>query len=236
MSDKKISDLPFDSEDPQEQQLWSELKALPRGEPSPEMRRSFYRKLERAATPGIGERLRHWLGFSGNNGWITAAACLLLGIGAGQVFDRTGSDGRDRLELLEQNVALLNRELILDRLEAPSATKRLRGVIDATAVVEQDAEVARALLVRASEDRVHSIRTAAIDALAPQLSVPAVCEELMILLEDAKSPLVQLALVDLVLRNGSEAQLERLLDLANEGKLHPDLVQHVRNSLGSESV
>ena len=40
----------------------------------------------------------------------------------------------------------------------------------------------------------------------------------------------------LVLRNGSNAQLELLLDLANRGQLHPDLIRHVKNSLGSESV
>lgn len=236
MSDRKVSELPFDSDDPQEQRLWTALADLPRREPSPELRRSFYRALEHVGAATMSGRLRSWLGFSGNAGWITAAVCLLIGVGTGQLAGRPAPGAGDRLALLERNVALLNRELILDRLEAPSATKRLRGVIDAVGIVEQDAEIARALLVRASEDRVASIRTAAIDALAPQLATPSVGEELMILLEDARSPLVQLALVDLVLRNGTEDQLDRLLRLANEGRLHPDLVQHVRNSLGSQNI
>lgn len=235
MPDRKISKLPFDSDDPEQQRLWAALADLPQREPSPELRRSFYRALERGGAATMSERLRSWLGFSGNAGWVTAAVCLLIGVGAGQLAGRPAPGG-DRLALLEQNVALLNRELILDRLEAPSATKRLRGVIDAVGMVEQDAEIARALLIRASEDRVASIRTAAIDALAPQLATPSVGEELMILLEDTRSPLVQLALVDLVLRNGTEDQLDRLLRLANEGRLHPDLVQHVRNSLGSHAI
>jgi HEAT repeat protein len=133
-------------------------------------------------------------------------------------------------------VALLNRELILDRLEDAAAGKRLRGVVDAGHFVPDDAEIARALLMRATEDRVHSVRTAAIDALGPSLGTPAVGGELMKLLESAESPLVQLALVDLVLRNGSNEQLAQLLRLANEGALHPDLVRHVERSLGSETV
>ncbi len=60
--------------------------------------------------------------------------------------------------------------------------------------------------------------------------------ELMNLLASAESPLVQLALVDLVLRNGSNSQLEYLLQLADTGRLHPDLVKHVNKSLGRESV
>ena len=131
---------------------------------------------------------------------------------------------------------MLNRELILDRLEDATAGKRLRGVIDAAYVVQDDAEIARALLMRATEDRVASVRTAAIDALGPSLNSAEVGDELMKLLETAESPLVQLALVDLVLRNGSNAQLQQLMQLANTGRLHPDLIKHVKNSFGSESV
>lgn len=130
----------------------------------------------------------------------------------------------------------LNWQLILDRLEDATAGKRLRGVIDAASVVQDDAEIARAVLLRATEDRVYSIRSAAIDTLGPSLSSTAVGNELMNLLDTAESPIVQLALVDLVLRNGSGPQLERLRQLANAGRLHADLIQHVRNSLGSETI
>ena len=130
----------------------------------------------------------------------------------------------------------LNWQLILDRLEDAPAGKRLRGVIDAASVVQDDAEIARAVLLRATEDRVYSIRSAAIDTLGPSLSSTAVGNELMNLLDTAESPIVQLALVDLVLRNGSGPQLERLRQLANAGRLHADLIQHVRNSLGSETI
>ena len=121
-------------------------------------------------------------------------------------------------------------------MQDANAGKRLRGVIDAGSVVQDDAEITRALLMRATEDRVYSVRSAAIDALGPRLNSTAVGNELMNLLENAESPLVQLALVDLVLRNGSDAQLERLLQLANKRRLHPDLIRHVNNSLGSESI
>jgi len=236
MSEDKTSSLPFDCDDEVEQKLWAALGDLPRQPPSPDLRRNFYREFDRIGTVGYAERLRGWLGLQSNVGWITAAACVLVGIGVGQTLTRPASTGPSRLAMLEQNVALLNRELILDRLEDSAAGKRLRGVVDAGYVVQDDAEIARALLTRATEDRVHAVRSAAIDALGPSLATSAVGDELMKLLESAESPLVQLALVDLVLRNGSAAQLEQLLRLANEGTLHPDLVRHVEKSLGRETI
>jgi hypothetical protein len=47
---------------------------------------------------------------------------------------------------------------------------------------------------------------------------------------------VQLALVDLVLRHGSAAQMAQLRRLADEESLHPDLVRHVRKYLGGEAI
>ena len=236
MSENKITNVPFETENPAEQKLWAALGDMPREVPSANMRRDFYRELDRASETRWPERLRLWLGLNSNAGWLTAAACVLLGIGMGQMLTDSESGEPARLAMLEENVALLNRQLILDRLEDATAGKRLRGVIDAAYVVQDDAEIARALLLRATQDRVQSVRSAAIDALGPRLNSAAVGNELMTLLVDAESPLVQLALVDLVLRNGSNAQLELLLDLANRGQLHPDLIRHVKNSLGSESV
>ena len=236
MSERKTFNLPFDSEDPAEQKLWAMLEEMPRETPSSEMRRSFYRALDHANVTSWAARLQGWLGINSSAGWLTAAACVLVGVGLGQAFHKTDSVERNRLELLEQNVALLNRELILDRMQDATAGQRLRGVIDASSVVKDDAEIARALLLRATQDCVYSVRTAAIDTLGPRLRSTAVGNELMNLLETAESPLVQLALVDLVLRNGSGRQLERLRQLANAGRLHPDLVKHVTNSLGSETI
>ena len=104
----------------------------------------------------------------------------------------------------------MSRSLILDRLENDTASKRLRGVMDAAALSGDDEEITTALLLRATDDRVRSVRTAAISALGPQMSTPAIGSRLMELLQSAESPLVQLALVDLVLRNGSNQQISEL--------------------------
>ena len=118
MSDKSEFDLPFDSDDANEQKLWRALKNLPREEPSQEMRRSFYRELDRRSGSGFAEQVRGWLGLTGNSGWLTAAACVLVGIGIGQTLSNSESTAPSRLAALEQNVAMLNRELISQTSES----------------------------------------------------------------------------------------------------------------------
>ena len=236
MSDRNRSNLPFDSDDPAEQELWAALRDLPGEAPSADLRRSFYKSLDDASSETLADKVRGWLGFGSNAGWVTAAACVLIGFGLAGGLDSGSTGDPERLAMLEENVALLNRELILDRLEDPNAGTRLKGVFDASAAAANDEQVMRALLLRATDDRVPSIRTAAIDALGPSLSRAGIGEELMQLLEETESPTVQLALIDLVLRNGTRDQLDQLLELAKDNRLHPDLVRHVMNALGSEKA
>jgi hypothetical protein len=228
--------VPFASDDDEEQQLWNELQHVSQTDPPPRLRRKFYGELDRIGRSTPMDRWRRWLGLTGNRGLLTAASCVIVGIIAGtQLFDSNPVD-RSALSDLQQQVAQLNRNLILDRLENVSASKRLLGVIDAAGVAEHDAEISHALLTRAVDDRVYSVRAAAIDAIGPQLSIPAVGDELMALLEKSESPLVQLALVDLVLRHGNAGQLEQLVKLSERGALHPDLVQHVKSAILRKQV
>jgi len=236
MSDRKHPSLPFESSDPAEEKLWQALDELPQAEPPASLRRTFYDNLEQAESRSLGGRIRSWLGFSGNAGWVTAAACLLVGFAVARIGFVTDTSESTRLAALEQNIALLNRELVLDRLQDDDPGTRLLGVYDAGSLVQHDDVIAQALLVRASQDSSSSVRSAAIDALGPQLNSKNVGDELMGLLENAESPIVQLALTDMVLRNGNRQQLEALLRLANENRLHPDLVRHVKKSLGSDTI
>jgi hypothetical protein len=235
MSNEKTTDLPFEADTAEESQLWETLGDIPGEDPSPNLRRNFYHNLEKASRPTMSMKLRELLGFSGNMGWLTATACILVGLGAGQLFGSPADDDV-RLAMLEENVSMLNRNLILDRLENDTASKRLRGVMDAAALVGSDEEISTALLLRATEDRVRSVRSAAISALGPQMATPSIGGRLMDMLQNAESPLLQKALVDLVLRHGSQLQISELQRLADDGLLHPDIAKHVLASLEGELV
>jgi hypothetical protein len=235
MSEKRKSGVPFESDDAGEQQLWNELGSLPQEAPSQKLRRRFYDELEHADRRM--HRRRQWLGVFGAPGWLAAIGCLFVGVVIGLLL-RSAPSGTNRAEFaqLQQQVAILNRNLVLDRLENDSPSKRLLGVIEASGLAEHDPEVSRALLERAVDDRVHSVRSAAIDAIGPRLGTPAVGDELMASLTKAESPLVQLALADLVLRYGNPQQLEQLMRLSDDAKLHPDVAKHVKTSVARNRV
>ena len=237
MADKKISNLPLEFDDEAGRDLWDALGEIDREQPSSNLRRSFHEKLEHASRGSWLDKLRATLGLRSNTGWLTATACVLVGLGIGHLGSSNvaDSDG-DRLAALEQNITELNRRLILDRLEDQVPGTRLRGVLDAASYAGDDVEIANALLVRATQDRVSSVRSAAIDALGASTSTSAVGEQIMDLLEQAESPIVQLALVDLVLRYGNEQQIDQLLTLAGQDRLHPDLARHVIASVQGDTA
>ena len=230
MSEKHSTGVPFESDDRDEQELWSSLQGMSQAEPPPRMRRKFYEELHKAGGQTRISSWRDWLGLTGARGLATATGCVIAGIVVGLVL-RHGEVERSELADLQAQVTALNRNLIPDRLENGSASKRLLGVIDAAGIAQQDPEIARALLTRAVDDRVYSVRAAAIDAIGPRLSTPAVGEELMGLLEKSASPIVQLALVDLVLRHGNAQQIDELVQLSERGALHPQLEQYVKSAV-----
>lgn len=235
MSDPRKPGVPFASDDSEEQQLWQSLQDVPQAEPPPRLRRKFYDELDKVSRQTRLDRWRQWFGLAGARGFATAAACVVVGVSVGTAWD-PGAVEHEDLTDLQQQVAQLNRNLILDRLASDSPNKRLLGVIDAARVAADDSEIAHALLTRAVDDRVYSVRAAAIDAIGPQLNTSAMGDDLMALLTKTESPIVQLALVDLVLRHGNAQQIEQLLQLTERGALHPDLAQHVKSAMGRKPV
>jgi hypothetical protein len=169
-------------------------------------------------------------------GWLTASVCVLVGLGTGQMLEESGESENARLVALEQNVSMLSRTLILDRLDNDEPGKRLRGVLDAAFIAADDTEIANALLLRATDDRVRAVRVAAIDALGSNIGTAGIGQQIMDSIPVVESPVVQLALIDLVLRNGDREQLEQLLKLAEDGLLFPDLSRHVLTSLKRDTA
>ena len=234
MSEKRKGGVPFESDDAAEQQLWSDLENLPQDAPSQRLRRKFYDELEHA-----DRRMHHrrrLFGWITARGLAAAVGCLFVGVMVGLLLRSPPAANHMELAELQQQVAMLNRNLVLDRLDNDSASKRLLGVIEASDLAEHDPEVRRALLERAVDDRVHSVRSAAIDAIGPRVGSPAVGDELMASLEKAQSPLVQLALADLVLRYGNPKQVEQLVQLSERGVLNPDVAQHIKSSVSRNRV
>lgn len=164
---------------------------------------------------------------------------LLVGLGLGLVlagggtpFAGSGGEGRGELRALRGEVQALNQLVTLSLLEAPSATERLQGVSFGSRMERPDREVVAALVAAAIRDPNVNVRLAAIEALAPLASRPRVLDPLARALPEQDSPLVQVALVDLLLASDGEAARRAAVSLLDDEAVHPDVRRHVAERLG----
>jgi hypothetical protein len=238
--------------------IWEELERLPEEFPGEEMRQRFAAGLEpyldaarrRAGfgrMGGLGRAIERW--GPGLEGWLerwlprrplaqaglaaaTLAVGVLIGSGQGCGLLRAGGAGdRQRTELgeLRQEVRSLSQLVTLSLLKQDSASERLRGVSFGRQAEPGDDRVLQALLDTLSHDPDVNVRLAAVDALAPALGQPVVRERMLQEVAKQRSPMVQIALIDLLVgrdRAGSQRQLTELA-------ANPSLDETVRGYLRS---
>lgn len=170
--------------------------------PSDRLRARFYQALseyERARAGSVSARLSRWLA-----GWwpqtpvlqlATTAFALLLGVGLGASF--SGKERGSEVAALEGEVRAMNRMLMLTLFQSPSASERLRAVSISEQALE-DREVLTALLDVVSYDTSENVRLAALDAIASLVDRPAVARGLAQALPRQSSPMLQVAVGDLL--------------------------------------
>jgi len=203
----------------------------------------------RRALASLGSGLEGWL-----ERWLPrrplaqaglAAATLAAGmlIGSLAVFGRpsamSGMGGADRqrseMHALRDEVRSLSRLVTLSLLKQDSASERLRGVSFGRAAGSSDDRVLAALLDTLRHDPDINVRLAAIDALAPAFERPAVRGQLVRELGAQRSPMVQIALIDLLLARDRAGTQRQLLDLAASPSLDATVRAYLQTRLRQTS-
>jgi len=146
-----------------------------------------------------------------------ASVTLLLGF-AGGYFLRSApasvSSQSDQISGLSQQVADLQEMMMLSLLEKESATERLKAVSLTQEMDQASQKVTSALLGTLNNDENVNVRLAALDALRPYVNDNKVREELIRSIAKQDSPLVQIALAELmaaIQAKSSVTEWERIL-------------------------
>ncbi len=111
----------------------------------------------------------------------------------------------------------------LSLLSQPSASDRLQGISYSTAVRHPNVKTLAALVNTLNTDPNPNVRLAAVEALYLFRNQPGVKESLVDSLAVQSSPLVQVALIDLLVEIREQRATEALKALIQNDKLDPDV-------------
>jgi anti-sigma factor RsiW len=219
--------------------IWKKLSLVPVEQPSPASRARFEAMLQayqagRSNQPAGNSPWRkpasswsvfHWLR-SPLGAMVWSVALLAIGLYAGLHLAASRTDSKD-LAAMQSELTSMKQLVVLSMLQQQSASARLEGVTWSTSDQQLNPQVLSALLHTLRYDASVDVRLAALDALSRHARQPQVHKGVLDSLQQEQSPLVQVALIDLMLewRDGDAAQ--RLQQLEQTPNLNPTVRQRV---------
>lgn len=224
--------------------LWNKLAELPQEKPSPALRARFEAMLEahqQAHSEAPRDLLpRHsLLPFLAGGGWMRVAASaafavvlLVAGFAAGRY-----SGGQEKQDLQEDLVRLstevtgMRQLVVLSMLQQQSASVRLEAVAMGSQSAQMDPQVLAALMQTLRSDSSVDVRLAALNALARQGNQPTVREGLLDALQPRQSPLVQVALIDLLVEMRDRSAVPQLQKVSQDPNLNPAVRQRAEMAI-----
>jgi hypothetical protein len=217
------------------QETWTRLGILRDEQPSPDLRRNFYQALaaaqhDLAAGSGWRQKLSRLL-----PAWPLPASALRLaaaslvvaaGFGIGFFAGAGGSGGK--IERLGREVDRLQQQMTIQLLDQPSAAARLQGISLTSRVQDPAPSLIAALLDTLDNDPSVNVRLSAVDALYLFSGREEVRKSLTASLARQTSPLVQIALIDLLVSFKEKQAAAALKRLLADKKIIPEVQQRAR--------
>jgi hypothetical protein len=211
--------------------VWRGLESMPELEPSENMRVRFLETLK-AYEEGYQEAQRRqvytapakswWAGWlPARPAWQMAfsAALVLAGLLGGRyLLGPQQPSGNPEMAQLRGQVESLRQLITLSMLQQDSPSARLRGVTYSYQIAKPDNQVEQALLQAMNHDSNVAVRLSAVDALAKFGNSMDVRRALVDSLAVQDSPLVQVALIDLLVQLKEKEAVAALRTLSKDAQ------------------
>lgn len=225
----------------EEAALWEKLALLPQELPSPELQSRFQAMLEsyqegrweknslgaeksKIPTPmlwGLG----NWKQMP-VTGVVWACLFLICGFLIGRHTER-GNTNTAQIQAISDELAATRQMVALSMLQQQSASQRLEGVSWSTRLQQPEPKIIGALFHTLRNDSSVDVRLAALDALSRYAGRPEIREQLIDALESRQSPLVQIALIDLLVDQHDANILPEFKRLQQTPKIDPTVKKRV---------
>lgn len=161
-----------------------------------------------------------------------AAALAAVAFLGGYTLAGGGSSMRE-VAALREEVHALGGLLTVSLLHQESASERLKGVSYSEKLAASDPAITRALIATMNNDRSVNVRLAALDALSRELADPSVRHGVIQALPAQTSPLMQIALVDLLVQLNDQESREVLKAMAGRPGLVPEVRKRIEEGTHS---
>jgi len=215
--------------------LWKGLALLPgmMAAPGDNVRERFYESLAAykhgmaSARPSWREKLAAF--------WPAVAfAMLAVGVGIGYMVRPGAAPQANGSEVaqLRGEVSSMRQMVALSLMQQQSAGERLRGVSWAYRAAPSDTEVLSALLETVNNDASVNVRMAAVDALHTFGSSPVTRTAIVQSIPKQTSPLVQIALIDLLVDLKAAEMATELRKLAADASLDAGVRERATWAIG----
>ncbi len=222
---------------------WTQLGVLPEQEPGPNLRKNFYTmldsyqeglnketrvtfKLPKLSLGKIMERI-----FPRRPAFQVALTMILLVAGfVGGYFFTLPGKGRYNAEMstLRNQEQQMRQNLTLALLDQESPSQRLKGIQWSATVQEPQPKLLAALLKTLNTDPNVNVRLSAVDALYLFSGNPLVKKGIRESLPNQTSPMVQVALIDLLVQLREKKAVQALKKLMENEKLNPEVKEHAK--------
>jgi len=125
----------------------------------------------------------------------------------------------------------LKEMVMLSLLEKESATDRLKAVSLTSEMTQASKKVTEALIQTLNEDGNINVRLAALDALRPYTHESSVRESLIRSISNQSSPMVQVALAELMVQLHEKKSVKELRKLLEEEATPKDVKERIEESI-----
>lgn len=161
-----------------------------------------------------------------------ASVTLIVGLGAGYLLRTPDTASGDRkIDALSQQVSDLQEMMMLSLLEKGSATERLKAVNLTQQMSDASRKVTNALLQTLNQDDNVNVRLAALEALKPFSAEVDVRASLVKSIGNQESPLVQIAMAELMVALQEKSAVRALDKIVASEKTPPEVRKKIKESL-----
>lgn len=158
-----------------------------------------------------------------------AAGLLVCGFMIGYLLQ--SNSGEKEVNQLTEQVSELKEMMMLSLLEKESASQRLKAVSLTSEMDQVSDKVADALLATLNSDENVNVRLAALDALKPFVKSSKVRSGLIASIAKQDSPLVQLALADLMVNIQEKKSVDALKQLLEKDNTPQEVKSKISESI-----